>query len=111
MSTLADFSLNNYQIKNYFNGSNAYVPESELLYLHSHPLIQPNFMTEIEALINRTAQVLVARKTTGGPVDRLTRLAQDLGRELPDLTSANAAKVLATLRDVYQLCTALIGKR
>lgn len=111
MSVLADFSLNNLQIKQYFNGSDDYVPTSELLYVHTHPLVRPNFLSEIEVLINKASQVMVERNITGVPVQRFTALAQELGRQLPELTEKNAPAVLNTLREIYKLCNTVIGKR
>jgi hypothetical protein len=111
MTTLADLSFTNLQIKRYFEGSNEYVPVSELLYVHSHPLVRPNFLAQIESLINQTAQVMVEKKTTGAPVEKFTKLAQDLGRQLPNLTTKNAPQVLETLRQIYQLCRIITGKR
>lgn len=111
MSTLTDFSFTNTQIKEFFEGSNSYIPVSELLYVHSHPLIKPNFLAEIESLINITGEIMVQKKMSGAPVKKFTSLAQDLGRELPELTEDNAVSVLGTLRDIYKLCTTITGKR
>ena len=111
MSTLTDFSFTNSQIKAFFEGSDTYVPVSELLYVHSHPLINPNFLAEIESLLNITADRMVQKKMTGAPVTKFTTLAQNLGRELPELTEHNAPAVLGTLREIYKLCNAILGKR
>lgn len=111
MTTLADFSLSNIQISHYFSGSDAYTPTSELLYVHSHPLVRPNFLAEIEVLINQASEVMVQRKMTGAPVEKFTKLAQSLGSQLPELNDKNAAAVLGTLREIYWLCKTVIGKR
>lgn len=111
MSVLGDFSFNNLQIRQYFKGSDSYAPTSELLYVHSHPLVRPNFLAELETMINEASQVMVQRNMTGAPVQKFTALAQALGRELPELTDKNAAAVLGTLREIYKLCSTITGKR
>lgn len=111
MTALADFSLTNPQIKRYFEGSDEYVPVSELLYVHTHPLIRPNFLADIESLINQTTHVMVEKKMEGAPAEKFVKLAQDLGKQLPELTRENGPKVLSTLRKIYKLCKAITGKR
>jgi hypothetical protein len=111
MTTLADFSFSNLQIRQYFEGSNEYIPTSELLYVHAHPLVTPNFLAELEALVNQTSQLMSQKNMKGIVVERFVKLAQDLGRQLPSLTKDNAEVVLSTLREVYKMCNAIIGKR
>lgn len=105
---LADFSFTNTQIKKYFEGSDAYIPVSELLYIHTHPLVKPNFLDEIEALINKTSAWMVSKNVRGTAVEKITSLAIKLGAELPNLTRENAPIVLTHLRDIYTICTALL---
>ena len=38
-----DLSFSNELIKNYFEGSDDYVPVTELIYVHEHPLIKGSF--------------------------------------------------------------------
>lgn len=108
---IADFSFNNLQIKAYFEGSDSYVPTGELLYIHQHPLIRPNFLAEIEGMLNETGVVLLNKKSTGAVVNKFTALAIDLSKQLPTLTASNAASVLGTLREIYQLCKKITGKQ
>lgn len=108
MSVILDFSFNNPMIRDYFNGSEKYVPTSELLYVHSHPLIQPNFVAQVEYLINETAEKMSTKK--GSPVNKFIQLAQSLGKLLPILSDSNAAEALVILREIYQFCNKVIGK-
>lgn len=110
MSFLVDMSFKNEQIKGYFNGSDVYVPSSELIYVHTHPLINPNFLSEIEVLIHEATEKMVALNMRGAVVKKFTDLTIKLGRELPDLTDKNAASTLGTLREVYKLCKYVIDK-
>jgi hypothetical protein len=111
MPTLTDFTFNNDRIKAYFNGNDAYVPSSELLYLHSHPLIRPNFLTEIEDTIKQTTDLMVKRKMKGPLVDRFTNLVKEYGVEVNNFTELNAPKTLDVLRRIYQLCLGILGNR
>lgn len=108
---MIDLSFSNPAIRDYFNSKTEEPPVSELLYLHSHPLIQPNFLGEVEALINNTSEVMVQKSLMGKPVDRLIVLTTKLGRRLPYITNENAPEVLDILRDIYKLCCKITGIR
>lgn len=105
---IADFSLNNNQIKSYFEGSDSYVPTSELLYIHTHPLVKPNFIDQIEALINNACTIVVTKSIRGSVIDKFTDLTIKLGAELPNLSQENAPIVLSHLREIYKLCNYLL---
>lgn len=106
---IADLSLDNPRIRKYFSGDDSYVPTSELLYVHTHPLVQPNFLSDIERIVNTTALHMSERSMTGKPVERFTIMAAKLGRLLPDLTKDNAAQALGVLRDIHRLCLQVTG--
>ena len=99
-----ELTFKNEGIRSYFEGGNDYIPSSELVYLHQHPLIRPNFLTEIDALVISTADIISANNITGKVISDLTNLVILLGKELPDLTDKNAEAVLNTLREIYKLC-------
>jgi hypothetical protein len=105
---LSDFSFNNSEIKAYFEGSNAYVPSAELIYLHSHPLIKPNFLDQMEALILKTTQLIQEKRIKGSVIEKLSTSASKFGAELPNITMENAPTILGHLRDIYKLCTSLL---
>lgn len=107
----ADLSFTNPSIRDYFNSKSDSPPVSELLYLHAHPLVQPNFLGEIESLINTTAEVMESKSMMGKPVERLTVLTTKLGRRLPVITKENAPEILDIIRDIYRLCCKLTGIR
>lgn len=105
---IVDLSFTNQQIKGYFEGSGSYVPSSEIVYIHTHPLIKPNFLDEIEAIVNKTAVLIEQKKIRGSVIDRFTKLAINLGVELPGITLESAPAVLSHLRDIYKLCNDLL---
>ena len=109
--TVVDLSFSNPSIRDYFNSKTDDAPVSELLYLHSHPLVQPNFLGQIESLINRTADLMEQKVMTGKPVERLTILTAKLGRKLPEVTKENAPEILDIIRDIYRLCCKITGLR
>jgi hypothetical protein len=104
-----DFTFNNTNIKSFFEGNTADAPVAELIYLHAHPLIKPNFIIQLEQMILDAGQVLKARRMQGRPVEELISIALDIGQSLPDITSDNATKILVRMRDAYVLCNNLIG--
>lgn len=110
MSVITDFTFNNPFIRDYFLGSDAYVPVPEFLYVHSHPLIRPNFMMEIEVLINNTSEYLQMKNMKGGPVKRFVHLAQSLGAVLPIQDESKASEALRILREIYTFCNKITAK-
>lgn len=107
MPGLMDFSFNNSQIFDFFKGSDTYVPTSEFLYLHSHPLIKPNFLDQIEAMINKATIKVKSRNINGVLVNQLVQMTKDLGVELSSVTEENAAQILVILRKVYSTCAVI----
>lgn len=109
MSAITDFSFNNPLISKYFLGSDDYVPVAEFMYINSHPLIQPNFISQIEVIINETSEYLSRKNMKGGPVSKFVHLAQRLGAVLPAHTEKQAAEALKVLRELYSLCKQITG--
>lgn len=104
-----DLSLNNALIRGYFTGKESTPPVSELLYVHSHPGIRPNFLSQLELIINKTALHMANRNITGSPVQKFTHLTIRLGQILPGLNQENAAEALETLKQIYKLCVEVAG--
>lgn len=109
MSVIMDFSLDNPLIREYFEGSDRYAPVAELLYVHSHPLVTPNFVSQIERQINDTAEFM-AKKNMKSAVNRFITLAENLGKQLPLNSGTDASEALKTLREIYQYCNKITGK-
>jgi len=105
---LADFSFKNPQILNYFKGSDSYIPSSELIFIHSHPLVKPNFLDEMEAMILRTSQLIDQKSIRGAVIEKLANLAMKFGAELPNINQENAPTILSHLREIYKLCDGLL---
>ena len=101
---LVDMSFKNEMIQGYFNGDNSYVPTSELIYLHEHPLIKTSFLKEIELMINIATQTLIEKNIKGVIVQRFVDASIALGAELPTVNQQNAPKILEHLRTIYNLC-------
>lgn len=105
---MIDFTFNNSLIKAYFEGDDSYIPTSELLYLHEHPLVTDSFLVQLEALILKTAVLIEDKKISGQVIDRFIAHTKELGEQLPALTAENSPIVLRTLRSVYKLCDGLL---
>jgi len=103
-----DFSLENPQIKAWMNRQSDEVPVREFIYLHDHPLIRPNFISDIEVLIFVTGQHMLARSISGVAGKRLLAFSETFANLLEafirDRTEDGAKAVLESLREIYLLC-------
>lgn len=106
-----DLSFSNTNIKDFFNGSDAYIPTRELIYVHTHPLIRPNFVNELETLLLKAGDILIAKNMKGHPVEELAKVAIEIGSSLPGINEDNAGKILFSMRKAYKLCNQIIGMR
>jgi hypothetical protein len=92
-------------IKNYFEGDDSYVPTSELMYLHTRPLVQPNFLAQLEEMVLETGKLLLVKHNIKGyPLPQLETLAIKIGQRLPTITQDNAPEILGAMREVYRIC-------
>ena len=96
-------------IKQYFDGADIYVPVAELLYIHQHPLVRPNFLSELESFINQTSAYMKEKNMKGAIATKFVAQTTLFGSQLPTLTKDNAAIVLAALREIYKLCVSIKG--
>ena len=110
MSVVLDFSFKNPLIRDYFKGKDDYIPVSELMYIHSHPLVTPNFLAEIEVLLNQTSEIALSKRMKDRALQRIIYLTQSLGKLLPLLSESNATEALILLREIYKFCNVVIGK-
>jgi hypothetical protein len=103
-------SFKNPFIAAYFNhpaGKNpdAAPPVSEFMYLHTHPLIQSNFLAEIEVMVN----TLDPKKLPRSVAERIANHTTAIAKLLPDVNEDTAKSVLQHLREVYRLAKAFIA--
>lgn len=103
-----DFSLASPAIKSWFDKNSDASPIREFMYLHEHPLIRPNFVSDIEVLIYDTGQHMLRKNVSGAPANKLVSLAEAFAAQLnvfvEDRTEESAGDVLERLRDLYQIC-------
>src|SRR4051812_36030376 len=112
MAVTYDYTFNNTLIKAFFEGSNNYAPVGELVYVHTHPLVIPNFMTQLSEMIAIAGKTM--EKHNIGPYynERLSEIAIGIGRELSaydgvnaiQITVSNATAILEHMREAYKLC-------
>jgi hypothetical protein len=105
-----DFSFNNPLIKAYFEGSDDYAPTSELMYIHTHPLVTPNFLAEIEHQVLVTAHFMLDKGMKGNIQNRFVNLAQRLGTLLP-VEESGASEALRVLRELHQFCNKITATK
>jgi len=86
---------NNEGIRNFFeNGSDEYIPISEIIYIHTHPL-------KVES---------IARNIPDAYLFKLRDIAIIIGKLLPTIDESNAEKILFELRHLYTLAKKLNAK-
>jgi hypothetical protein len=100
-----NFSLSNPDILNYFNGDDTCAPIRELVYLHTHPLVQPIFLTEVNNLVVEAGNRLVSSRVspTSSSIKNFERICIALGQNLPESTET-AEVFLYNLRELFILC-------
>lgn len=106
-----NYSLTNPKIQTYLNGDNSNPPISELIYLHSHPLVRPNFINEIEELVLQAGIHIQNKGIKGYPVDSLKNIAINIGTKMPTFNEESAPLILEELRKLYMVCNQIIGMR
>lgn len=91
----------NQAIAKFLEGDDSYIPISEFTYLHDRPLLRPNFITQIEDLVNKVGAKIQKAKLTGKPIEHLQSIAIQLGTQMDGpMTSTKADKVVRALRDL-----------
>lgn len=105
MSILMNLSLNEGAIKAFFEGDDSYWPESELVYIHTHPLVKPNFLDEINQGLKETGLLMVENNVTGQPLRMLAASVTKLGEYMGStvITLENAKPVLEILRSIHEI--------
>lgn len=106
---MIDYTFNNTLIKGYFEGDDSYIPTGEIIYLHDHPLVTPNFMTELSQMIRDAGELMVKHKL-GHYAEKLEKIAIRMGTQLPEVNEANATTILGTMREAYKLSNDLLRK-
>lgn len=103
-----DFSASKPEIKSWLDRDTDEAPIREFLYLHEHPQIRPNFVTDIEVLIHETGQHMIEKNISGAPANKLVSLAETFAHRLNDFvqdrSEEGAQVVLESLRDLYRIC-------
>lgn len=103
-----DFSASNPSIKAWLDRDSDEQPVREFLYLHEHPQVRPNFVTDIEILIYETGQHMLSKNISGAPANKLVSLAEAFANKLNDFvqdrSEEGAERVLESLRDLYRIC-------
>ena len=103
-----DFSQKNPEIKDWLDTGLGVAPIRQFIYLHSHPLVKPNFVTEIEVLVYETGLHMKSKNMVGAAPKRMKTIAENLVKAtevfIVDKSDANALKVLHRLRELYSFC-------
>ena len=102
----------NENVSKFLKGDDSYIPVSELQYLHIHPLLRPNFLTEIEDLVREVGEKIIQKRITGKPVEQLEVLAIEIGLKAsnPLITNEDGKAMMISLRKLYKLCNSLKEK-
>ena len=85
---ITDMTFNNPKIKAFFlakEGSEG-APVDELLYLHTHPLIKPTFLNQLEEAIADLEKRAISGHVPNDALEKLIVHAVEIGKPLPELT-------------------------
>lgn len=93
----------NTNISNFLEGDDLYIPSGELIYLHIHPLIRPNFLTQIDDLVQKVGVKIIEKNVQGKVIEHLSSLAVEIGTNLED-PEGKAVQLMKSIRELYQLC-------
>lgn len=96
--------------KFFIKGDDSYVPFRELMYLEEHPLIRPNFITEVSSLMTNVYLLVYLHNLKGEVVTKLEEYGLTLAKNIFDLTEEKAKKATFALRDLFILCNQIIEK-
>lgn len=105
--TTFDFTLANPAIRDYFTGVSDSAPISEFLYLHTHPLVTDNFISEIRTLLDDSLSIY-----TGGLPEPVQKKLVDCGLvlgtnaldlDVSEVARPAAEKMLEAFRELYKL--------
>lgn len=100
----------NEKVKNFLEGDDTYIPISEYRYLHERPLIRPNFITQINDLVDKIAPRVEKYKPMTA-VKQMSEYAIGLGTNLDgELTDGKIKTILFIFRGIYILCKDLDEK-
>ena len=108
-----DFSLSNPEIKGYFEFTSNTPPEGEIKYLHTHPLVTPNFVEEINILVVKAGERLASAKGIGYDqyIKRIQETCIKLGESIPNMEMPDPANTLFYLREAYTLSNEILRNK
>lgn len=102
-----DFCFTNPEIKDWFEKDEGEIPVRHFVYLHEHPMVRPNFITEIEGCIYSAGMRMQAKNIKGAAPLKLVEAAEKFGNSLEEFlrskTRESAEETLRALREVYRL--------
>lgn len=103
MHVSTDFTLQNKKISDYFDGNSDIPPIGEFMYLHTHPAIRPNFLTQIEEMVSQVWSEPNRLKVTSDVyLHKLHGLCLVLGTLIDKITPDNVGTFVSTLKELYQ---------
>jgi hypothetical protein len=93
-------------IRKFLEGDDACIPISEYRYLHDRPLLRPNFLTEINDLVDRVGGKVQHKASKQKLATVLTEEAIKLGRYLDgELSDDKIKEILLIVRNLYTYCS------
>lgn len=104
-----DFTIKgNDNLRSFFEEDGDHVPVSEMVYTHNHPLLRPNFLTEINDLAELAGDIILAKSITGKILEDYCMFAVRISSSFPNVTYETAETLMVELRNLYKLCNQII---
>ena len=104
-----DYTLNSTKIKNFFDGDGD-APVEEFLYIMEHPLVRPNFLSDISRELEDISTNLFSKNITGELSNTVTGLSVEFAKVMSELASNlqgsehKAEEALKLLKKIRSLC-------
>lgn len=99
-----DFTIaGNKGISDFLEDKGTYVPTQEIIYLHTHPLIYPTFLSEINDLMKTVGEKIISKNVRGKPINDLSDIFIEIASKLPDINEDNAETILLSIKKLYGL--------
>jgi hypothetical protein len=93
----------NDNLNRFFNQDDSHIPIAEFMYVHTHPFITPNFLSEIEAISTEAFMLVITKNLRGKLIDDLERIGVTLGKNICEVNEESSREILLVLRELYIL--------
>lgn len=105
-----NFNLTNPNISNFLNGDGD-PPVTEFLYLHKHPFIRPNFLTDIEFILRQACDKAIKDNVPAESyIPMLTEHGVILGSNIEEPDEEKVKLILNSIKTLYKFAREVLNE-